>query len=391
MENNIDKVYPQYPDFLQKKMLSFYHGRLEKDWNGKHIMRGLIPKKGDVVLTSNDYLFLANHQDVIAAQQAALQTDLMSPIMSAVFLHGDNPQSATEKRFANFFHSKEAVLCQSGYVANLGLLQTLTEDTEIPVYCDFMSHMSLWDGIKLGGGRMIPFLHNDVDHLERKIKQHGPGILVVDAVYSTDGSVCPLTEIVNKAYALDCTIIVDESHSLGTVGQQGKGLVVELGLVNKVMFRTASLAKAFASRAGLILCPKGFSDVFGVTSKPAIFSSALMPVDIAGLNKVLDLVSSSVGAERREKLKFNSLLLKQKLLTLGLDVKESRSHIMALTAKSEAETIKMRDTLESRGIFGSPFGPPATTKNRSLIRFSIHAKLTEHDLSRVYEACKFLS
>lgn len=390
MEDKRECLFDQYPTFLQKKMLAFYRDRLERDWNGKHIMRGLIPKKGDVVLTSNDYLFLANHQEIIAAQQAALAADLLSPIMSAVFLHGDNPQSLTEKRFANFFHAGEAVLCQSGYVANLGLLQVLTENTDIPVYCDFMSHMSLWDGVKLGGGRMVPFLHNDVEHLENKIRQYGPGLLIIDSVYSTNGSICPLTEMVNKAYSLGCIIIVDESHALGALGPQGKGLVVALGLVDKVMFRTASLAKAFANRAGLILCPDGFSDVFAVTSKPAIFSSALMPIDLAGLNKVLDLVSSVEGDTRRARLRFNSTFLKNKLLTLGLDVEGSNCQIIALKGGSDIETIRVRDILESYGVFGSPFCPPATAKKRSLIRLSLHSELTEQDLYRVYEACKFL-
>lgn len=388
--NNI--AYNQFPDFLQKKIASFYVNRVGEEWNGKHVLRGLIPDKNALILTSNDYLFLANHDEVILAQVEALRANINVPLMSATFLHGENPQSVTEKRFAGFFDSEEAILCQSGYAANLGLLQTLTESTETPVYVDMMAHMSLWDGARLGNGHVIPFLHNSVEHLENKIRQFGPGILMLDAVYSTNGSICPLVEMVNLAHAAGCIIIVDESHSIGTHGPQGKGLVCELGLTDKVMFRTASLAKAFAGRAGLILCPRYFSDPFGVSSKPHIFSSALTLVDIAGLNMALDLISSAaVGDIRRTKLRWNSLLLKEQLLSLGFDVEESRSQIIALKTNSEWETIKLRDAMESHGVFGSPFCRPATARKRPLLRLSLHSELTMQDLDRIYIACKQIS
>lgn len=391
MKTTASNAYRQLPDFLQDKISSFYQGRLGGDWRGKHIMRGLAPGKDSIILTSNDYLSLSSHEEVILSQREALQTNQHNPIMSAVFLHGDNPQSTTEQRFARHFNAPEAILCQSGYAANLGLLHTLVENTDVPVYFDMMAHMSLWDGAKLGGARIIPFLHNSVEHFASKLKHHGPGILVVDSVFSTDGSVCPLTEMVNTAHSAGCLIIVDESHSFGTHGRQGKGLVEELGLADKVMFRTASLAKAFAGRAGLILCPKGFSDMFGMSSKPLIFSSALMSADLAGLNKVLDLISSPLGEQRRERLRNSSDFLRQELLSLGFDVSESKSQIIGLKAGSEWETIKMRDALESRGVFGSPFCAPATSKKQALIRFSLNSELTQDNLEQVCDACRSIS
>jgi len=280
----------KYPDFLFQKMSDFYINRLEREWDNKHILKGNVPGEGSINLTTNDYLHLSTDCQVLKAQIKILNQISSTPLMSASFVHGDAPQSLLEKRLASFFESESAILCQSGYVANLGLMQSLVENTNTPIFIDMMTHMSIWDGIRMGGGRAIPFLHNDVKHLEKKIDEFGSGIIVVDSIYSSNGSVAPLTQIAEIARAKNCMLIVDESHSFGTHGIHGKGLVVELGISDIVLFRTASLAKAFASRAGLILCHKEFGDFFNVTSRPQIFSSALMPSDIAGLNMVLEII-----------------------------------------------------------------------------------------------------
>lgn len=189
---------------------------------------------------------------------------------------------------AIFFKAESAILCQSGYVANLRLIQALIEGTDYPVYIDMMAHMSLWNGIQLGGGKAISFLHNDLEHLEKKIQQFGHGLILVDSIYSTDGCIAPLMELSILAKCNDCQLIVDESHSFGVCGIEGCGMICELGLEDDVLFRTASLAKAFGSRAGLILGKSDFNDFFNITVKPQIFSSALMLSDIVSISTVLN-------------------------------------------------------------------------------------------------------
>ncbi len=237
-------------------------------------MHGRSPGENAVMLVSNDYLDLANHADIRQAQIDTLDVTDNTMVMSAVYLHGDSPQDDFESRMADWMAMESTLLCQSGYAANVGLIQSIGVKGT-PVYIDMMAHASLWQGIQAAGLDAKPFRHNSAEHLAAMIKRNGPGIVAIDSVYSTNGSVAPVREIVETASKAGCVIIVDESHSLGTHGWQGSGMVAGLGLQDKVHFVTASLAKAFAGRAGLIACSDRLRQFIKYNAFPAIFSSAL--------------------------------------------------------------------------------------------------------------------
>lgn len=374
-----------YPEFLNNKLKHFYIDKIKNEWGGQHIMRGKVTDQHSVELMSNDYLSIASNPDIIMAQKNALGANENTLLMSTVFLKKNSPQMIFEEKMARFLHADETVLCQSGYAANVGLIQSMIGGTQTPIYVDQFAHMSLWDGAGMTQQKIIPFRHNSVANLLALIDQYGPGVVIVDSVYSTNGSVCPLVELVNEAFQLGCVLLVDESHSLGTHGPQGRGLVVEYGLQDKVMFRTASLAKAFASRAGVIACPQYVSDLFKMTSKPSIFSSSLLPHEIVGLDKTLDIIANADIQRRR--LKNNTDYLRQALDGLGYNVSTGEAQIIALESGSEYNTILLRDALEKRGVFGSVFCAPATPKNRAIIRLSVNASLTKDQLDHVILAC----
>lgn len=375
-----ERIIPKY--VIREE--EFFLSRVQKEWNGNHIMHGRIPNENSIILMSNDYLSLANHPDILKAQSDTLMQNGNGLLMSGIFLHGENPQADFEKRMAALLKTEQAVLCQSGWCANVGLLQAIS-DENTPVYIDMRAHMSLWEGIKSAGAKAYHFYHNDMDHLEKQIKRYGEGVIVVDSIYSTHGSICPLKDLTEVGNMNNCVIVVDESHSLGTHGKHGEGLVASLGLSDKVHFITASLAKAFAGRAGIITCSNRFADYFKFTSLPAIFSSTLLPHEIAGLQKTLDII---IGAkERREKLHFNSKYLNNHLFGLGYNVNISQSQIIPLEAGPEKQTIILRDALEARDIFGAVFCAPATSKNRSMIRLSIKSELRQDDLDYIIEVC----
>jgi CAI-1 autoinducer synthase len=254
-----------------------------------------------------------------------------------------------------------------------------------PVYLDMMAHMSLWEGVKSAGAKAVTIFHNDVEHLERQILRHGPGIVVVDSVYSTTGCLAPLKEIVAICEAQGCVLVADESHSLGTHGPNGEGLVVALGLAGRVHFRTASLAKAFAGRAGFITCSRKFCDYFRSESNHSIFSSTLLPHEVGGLDATLRVIKQE--SWRRDKLHANAAYLRMQLDALGYNLNHSETQIVSLESGTEQQTIVLRDALESRGIFGSVICAPATPKNRALMRFSVNAGLTQLDLDRIVTAC----
>jgi CAI-1 autoinducer synthase len=373
------------PRFLSAHVDTYYRERVEKTWQGGHIMHGRTPGPGAVMMVSNDYLNLANEPAIRQAQMDTLSATDNTAVMSAVFLHGDNPQEDFQNRTADWMAMESVLLSQSGYMANVGLIQAIgTPDT--PVYIDMMAHASLWQGIQMAGLTARPFRHNSSKHLASLIKRSGPGIVVIDSVYSTNGSVAPVREIVEMAYAAGCVVIVDESHSLGTHGWQGSGIVAGLGLQPKVHFVTASLAKAFAGRAGLIACSERLSHFVQYNSLPAIFSSAVLPPDIAALAKTLELIKGA--DDRRAQLFENTDYLRRNLSALGYNVAISEAQIIALEAGHERQTIVLRDALEARGVFGSVFCAPATAAKRSLIRFSMNSGLSRSELDHVIDVCR---
>lgn len=372
------------PAFLRNHVDHYFRERVEKTWKGGHIMHGREPGPNDILMVTNDYLDLANHAEIIQAQVDSLQDSDNTVVMSGVYLHGDSPQLYLERRLARWMRMEASLLCQSGYAANVGLIQSIGAPGT-PVYVDMFAHASLWEGVRSAGLEWKPFRHNDASHLEVMIKRNGPGIIVVDSIYSTTGSICPLQEMVEVAERHHCVLVVDESHSLGTHGDQGRGLVAGLGLESRVHFVTASLAKAFAGRAGLIACSERLRQFIKYNSFPAIFSSSLLPHDIAALSRTLDLIKAA--DLERERLHANAAYLRRHLDALGYNVDSGQAQMIALEAGTEPQTIVLRDALESRGVFGSVFCAPATASKRSLIRLSVNSSHTYSQLNRVIEVC----
>lgn len=372
------------PEFLSRRMERYYRERVREAWGGRHILHGRQPGPHAIQIGNNDYLSLAHHPQILNSMAESIARDGNGLLMSGIFLHGDSPQLVLERRLAQHMRAEAGVLCQSGYCANTGLIQSIADDG-VPVYVDMLAHMSLWEGIRSAGAQAIMFHHNDVGHLERQIVRNGPGVILVDTVYSTNGSICPLREIADLAAMRGCVLVADESHSLGTHGPNGAGLVVELGLENKVHFRTASLAKAFAGRAGFIACAERFTEYFKFESLPAIFSSTLLPHEVAGLGTTLEIIINE--GWRRDRLHANSRYLREGLDALGYNLNDCQSQIVALEAGPEKNTIVLRDALEQRGIFGSVFCAPATPKHRSMVRLSLNCALAKPELDHILETC----
>lgn len=370
--------------FLAQRVERYYRERAVNPVTGGHILKGRVPAEGDILLTSNDYLSLARHPEIVEAQRRTLRDEGHGLPRSSVFEFGETPLRLLEREIAAMSQAEDALVTQSGWCANTGLLQSIAT-AETPVYIDMFAHMSLWEGIKSAGATARPFRHNSVESLRKLIAKHGPGVVVVDSLYSTSGDVCPLREIVAVAREGACVIVVDEAHSLGVYGTRGEGMIAELGLAAQVHFRTASLSKAYAARGGLILCSARHAEYLRYNSLPAIFSSALLAHEIAGLRATVQVI----GRERfrRDKVLRNSAALRARLRALGYAVGEDATQIIALVPGAEHLTIQLRDALEARGVFGSVFCDPATPRNRSLVRFTLNADLNAEDLEHIARVC----
>lgn len=369
------------PSFIKKRIKEKYQDRFINEWGGVHILSPKPSAEDDILLCSNDYLCLRRDSNLFFKSDRVLDDMLMS----SVFLGNDSIQSRLEKQFACFFNFENSIICQSGWMANAGLIQSIANE-QTPVYIDFFAHMSFHDGIRLANAKPYFFEHNNANSAKRKILRYGPGIIIVDSVYSTNGSLCPLSDFAILAKDYDCVLVVDESHSAGTHGHEGRGLVSALDLTENVDFITLSLAKAFAGRAGLIVCNTEFKDYFLTESHPAIFSSAVMNNDLQWFSDVIPFIISS--NERRKRLHLNAKYVREELKNAGYNVSGGTEQIIAVEIGFEKDVQILQGKLYNKGIVGSVFCYPATARNRALIRLTINSGLSNIDLSRIVNGFK---
>jgi len=374
------RTAPPLPEWIQSRMREHFDERMGKLWGGDHLLHGRTPGADALYLNSNDYLCLLGERSLVRAQARALLQGERELLMSNVFQHGDTPQRRAERRLAALMQAEDGLIAQSGWAANVGLVQCIA-GPGVPVYIDMNGHASLWEGITAAGAQAVPIRHNDAEHLRRQVERMGPGVIMVDSVYSTTGNVAPLADLADIAQASGSVLVVDESHSLGTHGPGGAGLVAALGLVSRVHFRTASLAKAFGGRAGFIACSSAFKDFFAVEARPAIFSSGLLRHEIAWFEAATAFIAAA--DERRARLHAITRSTRAAISALGYNISNGTEQIIGLEAGSEPQVKVLRDALQARGIFGSVFCAPATPKNRALMRLTLHAKLSAADIERL--------
>jgi CAI-1 autoinducer synthase len=372
------------PSFVTKRMDEHYVTRVQHLLGGEHMHVWKPAGAGAIMLAGNDYLCIANQRELLDAQARWLARQQGGMLMSSVFLQAGSSQHRLEAKLAAYMGAEDGVLAQSGWAANVGLLQTIAEPG-IPVYLDMLAHASLWEGVQSAQALGVPFLHNDAEHLARQVAKHGAGVIVVDALYSTNGSIAPLHQIVEIAEGSGSILIVDESHSLGTHGPRGAGIVAALGLSERVHFRTASLAKAFAGRAGFLTCSSHFKGYFLSASRPAIFSSCLLEHELAWFDAALDFIGAADA--RRAALHATARQVRNGLSELGYNVSDGTEQIIALEAGPEPKTLVLRKALERRGIYGAVFCAPATAKNRSLVRLTLNSGMGQDDVARLLDAC----
>jgi CAI-1 autoinducer synthase len=376
---------PGEPQFLKARVEDYHTRRKVELWQGRHPLQGRAPRPGDIKVRSNDYLCLAAHPHVIEAEIAALRAGGHGDAVSRVWVHHERDViRAFEQRVAALMLAEDAVLCSSGYTANVGLIQSFAT-RGAPVFLDMKAHISLHEGVTSAGANPIFFRHNDPASLDKVLQTHGPGLVCVDVLYSTDGDMAPLAAFVEVCERHGAALVADETHSFGAQGPDGAGLVVAAGLADRVHFRTVGLSKAVAARGGFIVCSRRNAEYFRYESLPAIFSTSVMQHEVAGFDAVLDIFEREEW--RRDKLHANHAYLKEGLDRLGYNVEASKSQIIALEPGDIRQATTLRDALESRGVFGAIFFPPATPEKRCIIRFTLNCGLTRRELDRIIEVC----
>lgn len=371
---------PALPARLRARIERDFESRWHGLWGGRSLLHGRVPGADAVRLDGNDYLGVTGHPEVVAAQVEATRQAAGFVVQSSVFLSQPHPARALEQSLAAWLGKDDGMLCQSGYAANIGLLQAIA-DPDTPVYLDSLAHMSLWEGAHAARAPAHAFRHNDAAHLDRTLARHGTGVVVVDAVYSTTGALCELEAIVDVCERHEAVLVVDESHSLGTHGPGGAGLCAARGLTSRVHFITASLAKAVAGRAGFYTSPHGLRNYLLSEGYPGIFSSCLLLPEVAGLRATVGVLQRA--EDERARLHRSARWLRQALADLGYPVHQGTEQIIALEAGTEPATMVLRDELERQGVFGAVFCAPATSRNRAMVRLTLSAGLTQAELDHV--------
>ena len=376
---------PPEREFIRTRADDYHIRRKIELWQGRHPLQGQSPRPGDIKVRSNDYLCLAGHPHVIESEIAALRSGGHGDAVSRVWVHHEGDVTRDfEQRVAALMQAEDCVVCSSGYTANVGLIQSFATRGS-PVYLDMKAHISLHEGVVSAGAKPVLFRHNDPQSLDRMLAQHGPGLVAVDALYSTDGDIAPLKELVEVCERHGAALIADETHSFGTQGPNGAGLVVAAGLAERVHFRTVGLSKAVASRGGLVVSSRRNIEYFRYEALPTIFSTSVMQHEIAGFDAVLDIFEKEDW--RRDKLHANHAYLKQGLDALGYNMSASKSQIIGLEAGDIRQTTALRDALEKRGVFGAIFFPPATPDKRCIVRFTVNCGLSRRELDRIIDVC----
>jgi CAI-1 autoinducer synthase len=329
-----------------------------------------------IALHQNDYLRLGNHPDVIAARDDANARNRSESFMSSVYGGGSGECELFRQSIAACMQAEDVLLTTSGWAANVGLIEAIAPVLR-PVYIDNHAHASLYDGVKLSLGKKVVIEHNDPENLLTRIAHGGPGIVVIDAVYSTNGSIGDIARYLEICEQHDCVLVLDEAHSFGLFGDGG-GLAVELGIADRVHFRTVSLNKALGGHGGLIAGNREMMQLARARCRSIIFSSATSSVSAGGHRAALEVLVKDPRRARR--CLQNAEILRRRFHAHGIDTGDSRCQIVSIFFEDEQQTCEFYDRLRRAGVLTSVFLYPATPAGIGLVRYSVHSELTEQEI-----------
>ncbi|HEX2898231.1 MAG TPA: aminotransferase class I/II-fold pyridoxal phosphate-dependent enzyme [Bacteroidia bacterium] len=336
-------------------------------------------------LASNDYLNLSQHPRVKeAAVEAILQYGLGSG--SAPMLTGTSTlHKALEDKVARFKGTESAMLNSSGYAVNIGTLRALLGPADAAI-CDMYAHASLMDGCSHAARYF--FKHNDMASLEMSLKKaahHRNKFVVVDGVYSMDGDIARLDEIVDIAHRHGAWVVLDEAHADGVIGPDGRGTAAHFGLGDKVDVITGTFSKAIGSVGGYVAGKQELISYLQVACRSYMFASSSAMPTIAGVSAALDVIQEE--AALRERLSDHIRYFREAATAMGFDVGQSATAIIPLIIGDDPKVKEMAYQLDLAGILVNPVPYPAVPKRLTRVRISLSAGLTrnqiDHSLSEI--------
>lgn len=322
---------------------------------------------------SNSYLGLTNHPLIKEASIKAIQK-YGSGCAGSRFLNGTlDIHLELEEKLAKYVGKEEAMVYSTGFQVNIGVISAVTGRDDY-IILDELDHASIIEGRRLSFSSALKYKHNDMASLEKALKSCKPDkikLIVFDGIFSMEGDIVKLPEIVALSKKYGASIFIDEAHSLGVIGKNGAGCASHFGLTDDVDLIMGTFSKSLASIGGFIASDKETINFLKHNSRSYIFSASITPAATASVLAALDIIISE--PERIEKLWANTNYALDNLRVMGFDIGKTESPIIPLYVRDNLKTFKITKMLFDDGVFVNPVVSPAVSSDSSLIRFSLMA------------------
>ena len=330
-----------------------------------------------LLLSSNNYLGLADHPHLIAAAGAAIARFGVGSSGSRLLSGSLAPHRDFEEELAAFKGTEAALLFNSGYAANTGILQGLFGAGDI-IFSDALNHASIIDGCRLSSARTIIYPHADIVALEALLAAEAPSrrgrwVIVTDGVFSMDGVIAPLAELARLKEKYDALLMVDDAHGTGVLGANGRGSAEACGCLGAIDLHMGTLGKALGGAGAYLAAARPLVDTLINRSRSFIFSTSLPPAVPAAASAALRIVASPEGAELRARLAANRQRFTARLQAAGLDLLASTTQIVPILTREPQPTMTAASALLTKGICLQGVRPPTVPSGRCRLRATVMA------------------
>ncbi|MDE6548512.1 MAG: aminotransferase class I/II-fold pyridoxal phosphate-dependent enzyme [Muribaculaceae bacterium] len=359
-----------------------YFRPISSEQNTEVLMNG----KKVLMFGSNSYMGLTNHPKVIEAAVEATKK-YGTGMAGSPFLNGTlDIHKELEARIADYVGKEDAIVYSTGFGTNLGVVSTLT-GREDYVICDEQDHASIVEGRRLSFSQPLKYKHNDMDSLENVLKKCKPEsikLIVTDSVFSMEGDVAKLPEMVDLAKKYDASLMVDEAHGIGVFGEGGRGVVNHFGLTNDVDLIMGTFSKSFASLGGFIATDKEITNFLRHHSRSYIFTASITPASTAAALAAMDIMLNE--PERQKHLWDITNYALENFRAMGCEIGHTSTPIIPLFIRDDYKTFAVTRDLLEEGVFVNPVVSPAVAPQDTLIRYSLMATHTKDQVTRSLEA-----
>jgi glycine C-acetyltransferase len=336
-------------------------------------------------LCSNNYLGFSNEPVLKRAAKEAIDNFGVGPGATPIVAGTKEIHIQLERRLADFKRTEASVLFQAGLTANVGTIPAVTGEGDV-IFSDELNHASIVDGCRLSRAQVMRYAHNDTKDLKAKLEQGVDSrrkLIVTDGVFSMEGDIAPLPEIVELARRYEALVMVDDAHGEGVLGEHGRGIVDHYGLVGEVDIEMGTLSKAFGVMGGYIAGSQLLCDFLKQRARSLVFSTGITPPDIAACLAAVEILQES--DERLSRLWENTNYFKEEIRSLGFDTGNSVTPITPVIVGDAAIASQLRSYLFEEGIFAQSFGYPIVPQGKARVRVMISAVHSRADLDFALE------